>query len=50
MRKPRSEQCSVRTQPPLLVLKMEKGPRGKECGEPLEARKGREMTFLLGAS
>lgn len=31
----------------LLALKVEKGPRAKECGQPLEAGKGKETDSLL---
>lgn len=31
----------------LLTLKMEEGPRAKECGQPSEAGKGKEMDSVL---
>lgn len=34
---------------PLLPLKTEKGPQIKDCEQPLEAGKGEETDFSLGA-
>lgn len=34
---------------PLLPLKTEKGPQIKDCEQPLEAGKGKETDFSLGA-